>query len=714
MRILPVTAYPVVAVILLLGAPHAALGLGDGERSTDLPVTQLSGGGRAANDCLAGLEAVGYSGHASDTTVRCHDGDRACDRDGLVNGHCEFWVRVCLNQLDSHCREQGAKQVEILGSETDVDLTILGRTLEGVTLPAMDRETCAPVTTLTVPLRSRNRASSKQGRKVVLMKTTGLDGAEDADHVKFVCMPPARDRGRSRGGFDPIQTRIFEKQCAFSGCHGPTNPQAGLVLSGEGAYDALVDHPATTPAANFAGKNLVVPGAPATSFLMDKLLGALAPGEGEPMPLDRQPLADKDIQAIRKWILAGAPRKGGTGSGVSGLLDKQPRIVPPDVPAGGYQAHLPPFVLGDRPEIEGCKLVRLDNPEEVFVGKWELAMYEGSHHFILRAFDCRDRDGNGVNDCDEPDFDSRYPSDFRPCEDFGENWGLDWGFVAGAQTSQAVIDYQTAQTGVAFQLHPHQPVLLNAHYTNPYSDTIGEVWVNITPVDPTSVRHRARLLFELLANAFIKVAPGTRTDTAEYLSCAFIEDPFCTLSEEALPESEYFALIGISSHMHKRSTKFIADLERNGARFSRGADDMTDPDDGTRHLYVSTQYNDPVNMLFWPPLIVQRGEKLTYQCFHDNGINRPVRLGCEGEPGKAPGRSILDQLLSGSDPFEQSSRFVLGGASRLCRTDADCAGFGTGRCVPANLVFGWLAVDDMCVLPGIYYPCPGDPASCLQ
>ena len=91
-----------------------------------------------------------------------------------------------------------------------------------------------------------------------------------------------------------------------------------------------------------------------------------------------------------------------------------------------------------------------------------------------------------------------------------------------------------------------------------------------------------------------------------------------------------------------------------------------------------------------------------YTCTNDNGVTRPVRLGCEETPGVAPGRSIAE--LGGA----------LGGAARPCKTDADCSGFGTGRCVPANLVFGYLADDDMCIMPGLYYDCPGDAASCTE
>ena len=154
--------------------------------------------------------------------------------------------------------------------------------------------------------------------------------------------------------------------------------------------------------------------------------------------------------------------------------------------------------------------------------------------------------------------------------------------------------------------------------------------------------------------------------------------------------------------MHKRSTKFVADLTQGGQRYSRGADDMTDPDDGSKHLYVSTDYSDPVNLTFWPPVVVERGDQLRYTCLHDNGVTRPVRLGCEETEGVPPGKSILD-LLGAQN-----------GASRYCRIDADCADFGTGRCVPANVVFGNLAEDDMCILPGLYYRCPGDATTCTD
>jgi hypothetical protein len=352
-----------------------------------------------------------------------------------------------------------------------------------------------------------------------------------------------------------------------------------------------------------------------------------------------------------------------------------------------------PFMLGDRPETEGCQMVRLGNPEAFDVGQWELFMHEGSHHFILRAFRC-DPDAQGAANCDSPDFDAQFPSGFAPCEQFGYGWS----FLVGAQTPHYLVDYQTAETGVAVHLAKNQPLLLNSHYTNPFADTMAEVWVNSTPVDPSLVTHPAKILFEELANLFIKVPPGTESHDASYLSCRFRDDPLCDLAGEPGPTVDRYAFLGMVSHMHKRSHKFVADLATaDGARIAR-PDDMTDADSGIQHLYVSTEYNDPVNRAFWPPIVIDRGQQLTYTCYHENGVRSPVRLGCEETPGVPPGKSILDSFAGGGDPYE--------GASKWCRTDADCAGFGTGRCVPANLVFGELADDDMCILPGLFYECP--------
>src|SRR5215470_3171605 len=63
--------------------------------------THLTGGGRKAGDCLGGLDVVGAAAAKRARVVSCHDGDRVCDRDGLVNGSCVYWVSGCLDTGDA-------------------------------------------------------------------------------------------------------------------------------------------------------------------------------------------------------------------------------------------------------------------------------------------------------------------------------------------------------------------------------------------------------------------------------------------------------------------------------------------------------------------------------------------------------------------------------------------------------------------------------------
>jgi hypothetical protein len=97
-----------------------------------------------------------------------------------------------------------------------------------------------------------------------------------------------------------------------------------------------------------------------------------------------------------------------------------------------------------------------------------------------------------------------------------------------------------------------------------------------------------------------------------------------------------------------------------------------------------------------------RGMRFDYECTHDNGVTTPPKLGCELEPGVPPGTPLWRVFTTTGK---------LDGSPKSCTTDADCAGIGTGRCVPPRLVFGFTSNDDMCILPGMYYDAiPGAPA----
>jgi Tol biopolymer transport system component len=451
----------------------------------------------------------------------------------------------------------------------------------------------------------------------------------------------------------------------------------GLVLEEGQAYANLFNVVPATPIAAAAGKKRVAPGDLDKSFLWQKLTAMLAAGEGSPMPLGSNGLAASNpelTEVIRKWILAGAPEEGlvpGTGDVGGGGGGPQPTITPLPVPAPGtgYQVQLPAYPLGTRPELEGCVFARLPNETEIYVSGYEIAMRPGSHHFILYRYDgdaCdRDSDGDGTPNCLDQDSGEAFPPQFVEdigCNDKGPADRFRKSLIAGAQTPYSKTSYPT---GIALKLEPHQGVLLNSHYINYYSDTQAEVFVNLYTIPPESVQYEAKTLFDVIANSFIDVAPFTTGEASWSWS-----------------PGKRVALVGLTSHMHKRGALFTIDHVGEGGVDKNPVDGPIDSH-GERHLYVNTDYVDPANLSFDPPLILEPGEKLVYTCHHDNGVTRQVKMGCEEQAGVVPGLPLSP--------------------ARACHADSDCSGFGTGKCVPANLVFGPTSDDDMCIMPGVYY-----------
>jgi len=106
---------------------------------------------------------------------------------------------------------------------------------------------------------------------------------------------------------------VFARSCvSMKGCHGDAPTESvDLDLRAAAAYSQLVSHAAQ------ARKTAVrvAPGDPAASFLVAKLTGSLAFGEGKSMPIDPQtgspvesnPLADFVDRILKPWIGAGAP-----------------------------------------------------------------------------------------------------------------------------------------------------------------------------------------------------------------------------------------------------------------------------------------------------------------------------------------------------------------------------------------------------------------------
>ncbi|MFQ5456505.1 MAG: hypothetical protein ACE5EA_09960 [Nitrospirota bacterium] len=98
-----------------------------------------------------------------------------------------------------------------------------------------------------------------------------------------------------------IETKIFEKSCAFPGCHGDIDTKRGLNLKFGKSRENLVD----VDSDEKPGVGRVVPGDPDNSYLILKLEGN-SNIDGERMPLNGSALTNEEIAVIREWITNGA------------------------------------------------------------------------------------------------------------------------------------------------------------------------------------------------------------------------------------------------------------------------------------------------------------------------------------------------------------------------------------------------------------------------
>jgi len=107
-----------------------------------------------------------------------------------------------------------------------------------------------------------------------------------------------------------IQTLVFQRHaCTFAACHGTPPGSANLDLTARAAYDDLINVPSEADATYMR----VAPGAPADSMLWRKLAARTLGRPDVPfraMPIGDPPLWTGELEALERWIAAGAPEHG--------------------------------------------------------------------------------------------------------------------------------------------------------------------------------------------------------------------------------------------------------------------------------------------------------------------------------------------------------------------------------------------------------------------
>ena len=110
--------------------------------------------------------------------------------------------------------------------------------------------------------------------------------------------PPNQGSQAPLSKLSEIQDNVFTQTCALSGCHGPTNNQANLLLTDGNSFTNLVN----VQGQLFPQFKRVVPDSSSKSLLIKILKGEVLPR----MPLNRDPLSTAVIDSIAKWIDNGA------------------------------------------------------------------------------------------------------------------------------------------------------------------------------------------------------------------------------------------------------------------------------------------------------------------------------------------------------------------------------------------------------------------------
>jgi hypothetical protein len=305
------------ALLVSLLVPTAALAL------------VIGGGGSKRTDCLAVLDAPANDPITKPRKIRCTDGDAACDADGVVNGVCLFPVAVCANSTFSpDCALNGVQSMTVDHAADNGDpkfdpefQAMQNRLDNDVGPPTNTSDQCTNFTNFRVFVEGPLSGVCKKGKKQLRLVTVSqfIQGRiyTDKDKLKMTCdpAPGACDPLLLFDGtFDRVQTQIFNKSCAVSGCHDSQSQTGGLLLETGASLSNLVNVAPNNPAAAAAGWQRVTvidanTGDPDTSLLFHKLVGP-PNGFGERMPFGRKKLDQSLINVVQLWIAAGAPDTG--------------------------------------------------------------------------------------------------------------------------------------------------------------------------------------------------------------------------------------------------------------------------------------------------------------------------------------------------------------------------------------------------------------------
>ncbi len=402
--------------------------------------------------------------------------------------------------------------------------------------------------------------------------------------------------------FDLIQQKILTPTCATSGCHlsekDATFSQHGLVLAEGVAYQNLVGVDPKNSDAKTDGLKRVKAFASQESLLYHKLNIAASHHTGKqygnPMPLGGVLLSDGQIEFVRQWIDAGAPKTGNVVAEVTLLDDKtvvttayEPLAVP--ATGTGFQMAVPSFDIQPNFERELFTRRMVGNTQDIYVNRYETKMRSGSHHFV--AYDFRNKSSlpnlNDIRDLRNPDNSLNILTALTMSNHV---------YLAG---SQAQYQDYTFPEGAALLIPAGSSFDLNSHFVNKTTTVMkGEAQINLYTVDKSKVTQIVQTLD--LSNTNLSIPANGRVTLTK--SFAF---------------NKPRKVLTLTSHMHKLGEKFVIKImggSRNG-----------------EIVYTSTDWEHPDIITFKTPIDLQKGEGLTSEITYNNTTTKAVSFGLTSE-----------------------------------------------------------------------------------
>ena len=402
--------------------------------------------------------------------------------------------------------------------------------------------------------------------------------------------------------FSLIQDKIITPTCATSGCHASTSDgsfkQHGLVLEKSVAYANLVGISPVNALSKADGHLRVKAFKSLESLLYHKLEWNSVHHSGKqyglPMPLGSTALTVGQIEFVRQWIEAGAPKTGKVADEKL-LDDKTPSVSvidnfkamnsPKTEGVDGFQLKVDKFEVASNFERELFVRRNVGNTSAVYINRIKLQSRPNSHHMVL--YDFRNTANlpalDLIRDLRNPDNGINFVTAFQASNHI---------FLGGGtQSNQEYIFPE----GTALLLPANFSMDLNPHYFNKSNTPLlGENYVNLYTTAKANVKYVVKTID--FNNTNLAIFPNAKT----------------TISKDFTFNTNV-KIVSLTSHTHKFGEKYLIKI-KGGTR------------DG-EVVYENLDWEHPAVINFKTPIALKKGEGLTSVVTYNNTSNQKLAFG---------------------------------------------------------------------------------------